>query len=172
MAVRIHVVGRLGSNAEIKTTKEKREFTTFRLAVDDYERGEKKTAWFSIVDTTPNCVKRAEFLKKGTLVNVIGKEVVRIYTDKSGFPQIGRDIIVEAIDFIPTPRTENKIKEEEVSCGKLDTVKIEENNVLEPKPTQTVSAPTAVTTHTVPQYATATAISTASSDDFIDDLPF
>lgn len=174
MAVKVDVVGRLGGNAEIKTAKDGRNFTTFHVAVDDYERGERKTVWFSVIDGTYNCTKRAEYLTKGALVRVSGREGVRIYNDRNGFPQIARDIQADSIEFIPLGNKQDNTatqqgQEQNVTCGTLNTP--QQTQVVEQqKVQQTVeqpSQPRVTTPQPQPQYATVSAES-----DFIDDLPF
>ena len=39
-------------------------------------------------------------MKKGSMFNIVGTESVRIYTDKEGNPQVGRDIKVSFLDFV------------------------------------------------------------------------
>ena len=40
-------------------------------------------------------------LKKGNLVEVRGRENVRLFTNKNNEPQIGRDIFADAVEWIP-----------------------------------------------------------------------
>ena len=77
--VKVHVIGRLGSDAEVRQTKTGKDFTSLTVAVDEFIKGEKATTWFNVVDFADSAKKRAEFLKKGSLVEIQGIETVRMY---------------------------------------------------------------------------------------------
>lgn len=101
MAVKVNVIGRLGVDAEVKEGKNGK-FVTFRMATDGFKDkdGQKETIWLSVMDSSQNALKRAEWLKKGKLVDISGVEVCRIYNDKNGQPQIGREVIADRVDFV------------------------------------------------------------------------
>lgn len=154
-SVKVHVIGRLGADAEVKQTKDsKREFATFTLAVDDFVGGKKTTSWFAVADFSDTAKRRAEFLKKGSLIEVQGLETCRIYTDRNNLPQIARDIRATHIDFIPNSNSRSE-KEDNVDCGTLKT------NVKE--------EPKKVDIEVVKPVDTTTS---SNGNDLIDDLPF
>lgn len=128
--VNITVVGRLGNKPEIRVTSKGNEFVTFNLAVDDYNKGEKETTWFTVVDFTPNAKRRAEHLNKGSLVYIQGTERVRQYEDKDNKSRIARDIQVSFLDFISTGTKQEQ--QENVTCGTLN----EQQPAMAQRPTQ------------------------------------
>lgn len=97
--VNVNVIGRLGNDSEVINGKNG-QFLSFRLATDDFKNGEKTTSWMRVTFNGEKGVKMAEWLKKGRMVNVMGTEFVSIYTDKSGQPQISRDISANNVEFV------------------------------------------------------------------------
>ena len=47
--VELTIIGRLGADAEIATSKEGRNYLKFNVAVDEAAKGEKSTSWFRCV---------------------------------------------------------------------------------------------------------------------------
>ena len=151
MSVKIHVIGRLGADAEVKETKQGKKFSTFNLAVDDFIQGKKTTTWFAVADFSEVAVNRAEYLKKGALIEVQGLECVRPYLDRNNLPSAARDIRATHIDFVQFSNKQEK-DAENVDCG---TLKVD----------------TATTTTAVKEVA-APQVSTSASSSIVDDLPF
>lgn len=130
MSVNVQIIGRLGNNPEIKTSKNGKQFVTYRLATDDFHNGKKETSWFNVIDVTERGFKIVEYLKKGSLINIRGSESVSIFTNKNGEPQISRDIIADKVEFISTKNNDadnqettqkqEKNLEPSMSCGTLN----------------------------------------------------
>jgi len=95
------IVGRLGQDAEIKTTK-KNKLLVFSVALDQsyYDKTKKekveRVQWISCVQSYPldNSVKVAEYLKKGALLDVIGKPYANGYITKDGEPKYQQSLQV------------------------------------------------------------------------------
>lgn len=100
MSVNVNVIGRLGADAEARKSKVGNDFISFRVATDEYQKGEKTTTWLNVVYSCANPTQMVEYLKKGRMVNVIGEETVRLYQDKNGVCQISRDIIAYRVNFV------------------------------------------------------------------------
>lgn len=160
MSVKIHVIGRLGADAEIKETKQGKKFSTFHLAVDDFVQGKRSTVWFAVADFSEAAERRAEFLKKGTLIEVSGVESCRAYLDRSNLPQIARDIRATYIDFVSLGGKQEKDAESTESTA---------STPITVQPVVPEKKVTPEVTHQ-PQQIVATAAST--DDTFVDDLPF
>lgn len=120
--VTINVVGRLGMDAEIIDGK-KGKYVSFRLAVDDYKDGERTTTWMRVGFDGERALKIAQYLKKGSLINVMGNESVSIYTDREGRPQISRDVSAFNVNFISVGKSQSEnatvTAEPQVTTGKL-----------------------------------------------------
>lgn len=130
MSVLVHVIGRLGADAEVKTSKNGNSFVTFRMATDEFKNGERTTAWLKVLDSTERGLRLAPHLKKGSHINVSGVETVSIYMDRNNVPQISRDISSFSIDFVASGNsggtaTQSDKEASAMSCGTLtpkDTV--------------------------------------------------
>ena len=143
--INVNFNGRLGADAEVRTSKGGKQYVSMRVATDEFKNGEKSTAWLNVTYHSDRAIKMQPFLKKGSAVSVIGSETVGTYQDKNGETQISRDVLADRIDFIGLGSSANTQSNEAVTdTGKFK--KSEKTNEAE--------------------MATATA---ATSDD---DLPF
>lgn len=73
----VYFAGNLGADAETVNANGK-EFVSFSVAV---KLSKEDTEW---VRVSTSQTSLAPYLKKGTLVSVVGTESVQVYTDKSG----------------------------------------------------------------------------------------
>ncbi len=99
MSVYVQVVGRLGSDAEIKNGKNG-QFVTFRMATDEFKNGKNETAWLNVMDASDRALKMAQYLKKGTMVNIHGVETCDVYQNRNSEYQVSRDIRADRVDFV------------------------------------------------------------------------
>lgn len=120
--VNVSVIGRLGADAEIVNGKNG-QFVSFRMATDDRVNNEKVTTWFRVAMFGDRFTKLLEYLTKGRLVMVSGRETVSTYqSTKDGTTQVSRDITADNIEFINTgsgSTTSDVAKTESVSTGTL-----------------------------------------------------
>ena len=95
------ISGRLGKDAEIKTTARGNKYVTFTLAVDSRDKnGEKSTNWYNVSSFQENHIgKFSEFLKKGHGLIVSGIPSYSIWTDKSGQPRIDLNVRAFNLEF-------------------------------------------------------------------------
>lgn len=96
MAVNVNIVGRLGRDAEL-VNGQKGQFLSFSLATDEFKNGNRGTTWLRV---NYNNTRMLEWLKKGKMVNVIGKETVSSYQDKNGQTQVSRDVNADSVEFV------------------------------------------------------------------------
>jgi single-strand DNA-binding protein len=149
----IELVGRIAADAEKKISKNGKEYLSFRMANNEYNDekgpdGKQKAYWFSV--TSFNHLPMTQYLTKGKPVFVRGSYSDRVYQNRDGNCEIGRDIIATEISFLDFggEKTQN---------------------------TQTQSVPTTQTQMEAPKPTTAelkvpTPNTTVADDD--DDLPF
>lgn len=78
----LSIAGRLGANAETRTTQGGKSVTTFRVAVDVFGGKEKQTKWVTAVMWGDRGEKVAPFLLKGSVVAVTGQLDVREHEGK------------------------------------------------------------------------------------------
>ena len=98
--INVNFNGRLGADAEVRTSKGGKQYVSMRVATDEFKNGEKSTAWLNVTYHNDKAIKMQPFLKKGSAVNVIGSETVGTYQDKNGETQISRDILADRVDFL------------------------------------------------------------------------
>ena len=103
--------GRLGRDAEIKTTGSGNKYVTFSLAVDDFKDGKKTTEWFNVTSFQDNHTgKFSEYLKKGKGLIVIGTPSFGTWTDRNGQTRLDLNVRATLLDF---PSTGNGNKDEQ-----------------------------------------------------------
>lgn len=156
----INFVGRLGRDAERHDGKNGSSFVTFNVAVNEYnpETKQNDTVWLRVIDGSERTLNMLQYLKKGTMLNIVGSERVSIYNGANG-PTINRDVRVFNWEF--------------VSSGKQDTDNTQQV-------TQTQSVPTVTVTETItPQQVATTGtfvqpsvVATDNVSNTDDDLPF
>ena len=164
--VYVNVIGRLGADAEVHQS-EKGKFVSFRMATNDFVDGQQTTIWLSVTCPSESVIKLAPYLTKGRMVQIYGKERVRLYTDRNGATQISRDVFATNVDMVATgnsgnTQSENVVKES-VSTTTPQTATV----------TATIDDATAtrmMTCGTMVQPQVAMAVSASDAD--VDDLPF
>lgn len=151
--IQVNFNGRLGADAEVRQSKEGREFITFSVAVNEKRNGERKTTWMRVRSDN---MRIAPYLKKGSLVFISGNEDINTFTDKNGTVQFSRDVRAHNIDFISVGNGTNENGSNENRPITQSQTPIEENVSMSCGTLQ-------------PQ----TAVSQASNEsEDIDDLPF
>lgn len=100
----VNFSGRLGADSELKTTKGGTQYLHMRVATDDYVNGETVTYWVNVSWFGDRAIKLQEFMKKGSLVNVMGSLRPSIYQTKNGESAISNDVTADRIEFIRTSK--------------------------------------------------------------------
>lgn len=78
------IAGRVGRDAEIKTTQTGKTVTEWSVAVDGFSGGEKTTTWVDCSMWGDRGVKLVDHLKKGRYVVVAGECSTHAYTSQGG----------------------------------------------------------------------------------------
>lgn len=156
MAVKAQFIGRLGADAEVKTSKNGSQFLSMRVATDEFNNGVKGTAWLTVMYPGERAMKMKEWLTKGKLVSVFGTERVSLYDNRNGEKVISRDVMADCVDFVSVGGKQE---------GQQETTAQPVSESVTPfkKPDEPFDA--------VPVSPMATFPPTTPSDD-IDDLPF
>lgn len=164
--VYVNVIGRLGADAEVHQS-EKGKFVSFRMATNDFVDGQQTTIWLSVTCPSESVIKLAPYLTKGRMVQIYGKERVRLYTDRNGATQIGRDVFATNVDMVATGNSGNTQSENVVKETVSTTT------------SQTATATATIDDATVARMMTCgtmvqpqAAMSVSASDADVDDLPF
>lgn len=98
--VNVNFNGRLGADAELRTSKGGKQYVAMRVATDEFRNGEKGTAWINVTYHGDRAIKMHEYLKKGSAVSVMGSETVGTYQNKNGETQVSRDVLADRVDFV------------------------------------------------------------------------
>ena len=109
------LVGNLGSDPELRYTKNQKSVSSFSLATSyGYKdsSGDRKeiTTWHKIVvwgNQAENCKK---YLNKGSKVLIEGRITNETYEDKDGIKRSVTKIIADHVEFL-SPKSENKKQE-------------------------------------------------------------
>ena len=97
----IMLEGRLGRDAEIKTTARGNKYVTFTLAVDGRDKDNNKTTtWYNVSSFQENHTgKFAEYLKKGSGLIVMGTPSFGIWTDRNGQAKLDLNVKATNLEF-------------------------------------------------------------------------
>jgi single-strand DNA-binding protein len=97
------LIGRLGADPEIRSTREGIEVATIRLATGrdwkDKNTGEVKnnTQWHTVVLWDKVAGIARQYLKKGSVCHVVGEIQNRKWTDREGIERYTTEIVVKSI---------------------------------------------------------------------------
>ena len=94
------VIGRLGADSELKTSKGGSQFVSMRIASNDYVNGENVTTWENVTWMGDRAVNMQPHMKKGSLVNIHGALRLREYKTNDGEKNVSVDIMADRIDFV------------------------------------------------------------------------
>lgn len=98
-----HIVlfGRLGRDAEVRATANKKKFVSFSLAVDEKQLDNTtKTDWYSITSYQEgHCGKLVDYLKSGKLVMVSGNLRPGVFVGKDGITRLSLNVTATDIQF-------------------------------------------------------------------------
>lgn len=100
MLQQIILVGNLVADAEIKTSKDGREFIAFRVAVSEGRDEEKRTTYYDVLQNKNGVI---DFLKKGQQVTVMGRLSLKAVC-KDGQAFINASVSAEHLELGASPR--------------------------------------------------------------------
>lgn len=127
--VNINFIGRLGADCEVKTSNNGRQFVTFRVATDEFIKGEKSTAWLNVTYIGDRAVKMSEYLKKGHAVSVIGSETIRTYQNNNGETAFSRDVLADRVDFVNLGQSKDGQSNDGAVTDKAPQTKAKDNDI-------------------------------------------
>ncbi len=115
----VQIIGRLGSDVELRALQNDRKVANISLAVNRYYTnsiGQKveNTDWFRVVAWGPLAENMEKILHKGDEIMVHGRLQTGSYEDKNKVTHYTTDIVADQFLFISSPR---KIKEETAAAS-------------------------------------------------------
>lgn len=113
---KVILIGRLGSDPEIRSTPSGVAVCSFTLAVDGKKEGQ--TTWYKISAWRHLGESCGRYLSRGKKCAVIGELQPREYTAKDGTTRISLDVQADECEFL-SPRTEkhDEPKEEQTDTS-------------------------------------------------------
>ncbi len=99
---KVQLIGRLGSNPEVKTMDNGNKLAKMNLATNDVytnNKGERveDTEWHNVVAWGKTAEIAEKYLQKGSEVMVEGKITYRDYTAKDGSKRIFTEIVINSL---------------------------------------------------------------------------
>ena len=96
--IKVFFEGRLGADAQLKTSQNGSQFYSMRVATDDFRNGTNETVWVGVGVN----VERAGKMKftKGSHVLVTGTLHASTYQTKTGEAGVSLDVMADSINYI------------------------------------------------------------------------
>lgn len=99
------VIGRLGSDAVIETTKNGNQYLRFSLATQEFN--ETETVWFNVTSFEQQIIKMAPYYKKGTQLVIQGELKFNKYTNKENNLAYSFELRANYCSFVGNNNKEN-----------------------------------------------------------------
>ena len=118
---KVILLGHLGANPEVITTKSGKEMATFSIATEslyrDHDSGEqiKNTEWHRIVTFGSLARIVKEYLEKGSHIYLSGSLKTRKWTDKSGSDKYITEVIGKELVMLGKGHVDNRQKAEVIN---------------------------------------------------------
>lgn len=110
---RVTLIGRMGSDPDLKTTTTGKQVCSFSLAVDKRfkpQDGSSDTDWFRVTVWGQPCEYVCNYLGKGRLIAVDGRLQQRSYTTQEGQQREVVEIVADEVKGLDRPREDGAAK--------------------------------------------------------------
>jgi single-strand DNA-binding protein len=97
---RVILVGHLGRDPEVRSTKDGKTVTNFSVATSEGAKGKETTTWHRVIAWDRLGDLCGQYLKKGRLVYVDGRISQREYQGKDGTQRTAFEIVANNIQFL------------------------------------------------------------------------
>lgn len=114
------VAGRLGRDAEIKTTQGGTSVCRFSVAADKKRGGEKVTTWYDVSLFGKRGEVLCAYLRKGTTICVVGDLEARTYEAKDGSTRLALGIVADDVSLLGGGQRDEQRDAEGKSGGSYD----------------------------------------------------
>ncbi len=120
---KVHLIGRLGKDPEIRYTQSGTPVANFSLATSERIKNkdgnyEEKTEWHQIVLWGRTAEVAGEYLGKGSLVYIEGRIQTRKWSDKDGSDRYSTEIVGDRLQMLGfKPEQEEAPRQEQRSVG-------------------------------------------------------
>lgn len=111
---RILIVGNLGGNPEVRTTKDGQQVANFSVAVNRRRGDKKTTTWYRVSAWSGLADLAIRYLEKGSRVLVEGSGLrASAYLEQSGKPQASLELNADRLVFLDSAPAQGASAEEE-----------------------------------------------------------
>lgn len=97
---RVSIIGNLGRDAELRYTASGSARSEFSVAVNEKYQDKERTEWFNVVIWGKLAEAITEYLRKGTLVYVDGRQSTRTWTDDQGQKHYRTEVIGQTVQLL------------------------------------------------------------------------
>lgn len=94
------LVGRVGQNPEIRVSQSGKKVCRLSLATNSFHNGQTVTEWHTVILFDAMAENVEKFVKKGSIVGVLGSIQYSKYKDKSGVEKTSTSILCKQLHFI------------------------------------------------------------------------
>lgn len=111
---RVHLIGRLAAEPELKKTGSGITVTSFTIAVDrPYSNSnDRMTDWIDIVAWRKTAEFICRYFTKGDPIIIEGSIQTRVWEDKNGQKRKSVEIVADNVEFVPKNKGQNAAKED------------------------------------------------------------
>ena len=102
---KLTIIGALGNDPELKSTKTAIPVCTYSVAVNGKKGDEKTTTWFRVTAWRQLGELCGKYLSKGRKVAVVGSVQVCTYTGNDGATRASMEVTADEVEFL-TPKNE------------------------------------------------------------------
>ena len=117
---KVIIVGRLGSDPEIKNTQNGKAVASFSVATSEKYNGNEKTEWHRIIAWEKQAEIAKNYLAKGNIVGIEGKIQSREYED-GGVKKKITEIICQSITLLETSDKSDKSDKKKIQTSTTST---------------------------------------------------
>ena len=97
---KLTIIGALGNDPELKSTKSGIPVCTFSVAVNGKKGDEKTTTWFRVTAWRQLGELCSKYLTKGRKVAVVGSVQVSTYTGSDGSTRASLEVTADEVEFL------------------------------------------------------------------------
>lgn len=102
-----NIIGRLGKDAETRSTNSGDKITSFSVAVDQGYGDKKTTLWVNCSMWGDRGSKVANYIRKGDMIGVTGEAQLRTWTDNSGNAKTSLECRVNDVQLLGQRKAQN-----------------------------------------------------------------
>lgn len=108
MYSRVTIMGHLGKEPELRSSKDGKPFAKFSLATTSGYGDKKKTSWYNVTVFGRQAELCQQFLHKGSIALVDGELDISEYESKDGKNHVSVNVLAQSVTFMPKSMQPNE----------------------------------------------------------------